>query len=907
MKSYRNYERTIHANVEESLSKIVNKIAINSVVLDVGCGPGMLGSYLSEVKGCIVDGVDSDEAAIEICRSKYRFTAVKNLESELLTDFFQPETYDYIVVADVLEHLVNPDQLLSELRQLAKPHGTIIFSVPNITHIAIGLELLFGYFEYSQNGLLDNTHRRFYSRQSLLDKLEAFSLYAWEVDTVQKEIEDTEFSNHISKLFPVHWMNELIAHREDGLTYQWLLSTKIYPNAFQKNIEPGLLCIRNPSLLFTTELYWADNENPCLAENNKLVGHLVIKNRDLTIVDFHFSECGSINCLQQIRIDPVSDPKHFLIANAEILTAEENVVWRGQPKVDGSEVHGARLIACVDSVGCLFQATTNDPQWFPLIDKKILCQVTTGWVFRLTLKTDDALLHVFNKNLIDQVQTNKNILAERDRTMATLQQRQNELQLLYEELRHENQAYRLSTSWRITEPLRKISRTKHQFVRLVRIYKNYRQKYPGFVGFRRLALRSVDAIRNGGVKGLRDRTSLIERIADRAPMSAEAVAQKFGAHRIDLLQIHLEKGLVLNPTIIFDHNGGGGSNIYTNELVKVIHADGGTVLRVYCFDAVWFVQWISNDGVMLFHTSSIVELFHVLSASRSATIVINSLYGYPDIKEAASSIDGLVRVLSAALDFKIHDFYALCPSPHLSDFEEKYCGVPQDPEVCKNCLRKNLSWYHGWYPAENRPIDIIEWRKPFVMLLDAATTVTFFDQSSVEIVQKAFHLEERKIRIVPHAISYFKCDRPIDIRGPLHIGILGTLSHIKGGNLVGALYGNISAQGLNIPITVVGHSFVETPPGINVHGSYTVRDLPEIVRERGINVILMPSIVPETFGYTISEAMEMGLPIVAFNIGAQGNRVKQYQFGKVIPLGSSPELILSAIQSTLKAAQEFGK
>lgn len=907
MKSYQNYERTIHADVEESLSKIVDKISPNSVVLDVGCGPGMLGSYLSEVKGCIVDGVDSDETAIEICRSRYRFTAVKNLESESLTSVFQPETYDYIIVADVLEHLANPDQLLSGLKKLVKPDGTIIFSVPNITHVAVGFELLFGYFEYSQNGLFDNTHLRFYSRQSLLDKLQAFGLYAWEVDTVQKEIAETEFSNHISKLFPAQWTNALVANREDALTYQWLLSTKIYPNDNQKIIKPESLCIRNPSLLFATELYWTDRESPFISESNKLVGRLISRNEDLTIIDFHFSECGGINGLQQIRIDPVSEPKHFLIANAEILTGEGKVVWRGQPQVDDGQVHGARLIVFVDSVGCLFQSTNNDPQWLPSIDKKILDQVTKGWIFRLTLKSDEALFSIGYKKLIDQSQSYESTLIERDREMAVLQQRQNELQVLYSELLNENIAYRLSTSWRITKPLRKISQSGQQFMRLVRICQNYRQRYPGFAGFQRLAFRCVDAIRNGGVKGLRDRIFLQERIAPRVPMSEEAVAQKFGAHQIDFLQTHLEKDLILYPTIIFDHNGGGGSNIYTNELVKVIHADGGAVLRVYCFDAVWFVQWITDDGVALFHTSSIEKLFHVLSASRSASIVINSLYGYPDIKEAASSIDGLARLLNATLDFKIHDFYALCPSPHLSDFEEKYCDVPQDPEVCKNCLKKNLSWYHPWYPAENRPIDINEWRKPFVMLLNAATTVTFFDQSSVEIVRKAFHLEECKIKVVPHVINYFKCDRPIDIGGTLHIGILGTLSHIKGGNLVRALYEYIDGRGLKIPVTVVGDSFVATPPGINVHGSYVASDLPEIVGERGINVILMPSIVPETFSYTISEAMKMELPIVAFDIGAQGNRVKQYKFGKVIPLGSSPELILSTIQSALVAAQEFRK
>ena len=496
-------------------------------------------------------------------------------------------------------------------------------------------------------------------------------------------------------------------------------------------------------------------------------------------------------------------------------------------------------------------------------------------------------------------------IVQRDVQIKDMQLRESSSQALSDELRKENLAYRLSTSWRITKPLRVISQNGQRFMQLVRVRQDYQQKYSGFVGFRRLAFQCVDAIRNGGVKSLRDGTVVDERIAYIAPMSAEAVAQKFGAHRIDLLQTHLEKGLAVNSTILFDHNGGGGSNLYTNELVKIIHADGGMVLRVYFFEAAWFVQLITDDNVMLFYTSSIEKLFSILSASSSLCIVLNSLYGYPNIKEAALCIVRLARLLGASLDFKIHDFYALCPSPHLSNYEGKYCGVPQDPEVCKNCLGKNLSWYHDWYPAENRPIDINEWRKPFAMLLDAAKLVTFFDPSSVEIVRKAFYLDDGKIKVIPHANNYFTCDIALDVTGPLHIGILGTLSYTKGATIVSALYDYIEEQDDHIPITLVGSSYVDTPIGVKVLGSYTPNELPSIIECQGINVVLMPSIVPETFSYTISEAMKMELPIVAFDIGAQGNRVKQYRFGKVIPLGSSPKLILSTIQSALVAAQEF--
>lgn len=385
------------------------------------------------------------------------------------------------------------------------------------------------------------------------------------------------------------------------------------------------------------------------------------------------------------------------------------------------------------------------------------------------------------------------------------------------------------------------------------------------------------------------------------------LSQQCSAHQIYLFHTYIENGLFKNPTIIFDHNGGGGANTYTRQLVETIHSHGAAALRVYCFDAVWFVQWIGDGDGMLFYTSSIEELFNALSVSHSKSIIINSLYGSPDIKMVATKIVGLVQALNASLDIKTHDFNALCPSPHLINYEGKYCGVPQDHEKCSLCLKKNIGWFHSWYPEEKKPVHIAEWRKPFSELFDAASTVSFFNQSSVEILRKAFQIEAGKVKVVPHVIDYFKYDKQMDVTGPLHVGILGTLSIGKGGHVVNALSNYILNGNLGIPITIVGPSVVYLPAEVTVWGSYTPDELPEILTYRGINVILMPSIVPETFSYTISEAMKMGLPIVAFDLGAQGSRVKQYELGKVVPLDSSPEVILEAIQSVLKSAKALRK
>lgn len=256
------------------------------------------------------------------------------------------------------------------------------------------------------------------------------------------------------------------------------------------------------------------------------------------------------------------------------------------------------------------------------------------------------------------------------------------------------------------------------------------------------------------------------------------------------------------------------------------------------------------------------------------------------------------------MEIKVHDYFALCPSPHLSDYRKVYCGVPRDPAFCRRCLKKNKEWYVPWYPPQNRPQDILQWRSPFMRLLQEATTISFFDEAPIEVFRRGFQLDESKVRIVPHTDDYFKCDRQINLSGPLCVGILGRLTLIKGGGIVRSLFQYIERNCWDIPVVVVGEAYAKLPSRIKVHGGYQQNDLPNIISQYGINVIFMSSIWPETFSYTVSEAMKMGLPIVAFDLGAQGRRVKEYPLGKVIPLGSSPENILEALRSVHSIAME---
>ena len=59
-------------------------------------------------------------------------------------------------------------------------------------------------------------------------------------------------------------------------------------------------------------------------------------------------------------------------------------------------------------------------------------------------------------------------------------------------------------------------------------------------------------------------------------------------------------------------------------------------------------------------------------------------------------------------------------------------------------------------------------------------------------------------------------------------------------------------------------------------GRYKVSELDKIIMEQGISAVLFPSICPETFSYTVSELIHVGIPVACFNLGAQAEKIKGY-------------------------------
>lgn len=132
-------------------------------ILDVGCGPGWLAQALTDA-GHTVTGVDAIEEP-GVRDRMHRFVCAdlsQGLPDELGDD------YDIVLAADIIEHLAEPANLVEQLARRVGPNGSLIASVPNISHWYPRARVAAGRFDYDQRGILDATHLRFFTRRSFL-------------------------------------------------------------------------------------------------------------------------------------------------------------------------------------------------------------------------------------------------------------------------------------------------------------------------------------------------------------------------------------------------------------------------------------------------------------------------------------------------------------------------------------------------------------------------------------------------------------------------------------------------------------------------------------------------------------------------------------------------------------------
>jgi 2-polyprenyl-3-methyl-5-hydroxy-6-metoxy-1,4-benzoquinol methylase len=215
---------TLKRSRTSSHAQIISAIAEGSAVLDLGCSNGLLARPLLDKK-VRVTGVDAgpgEKLASELAEYYQR-------DLELPLQLPYERVFDYVICADVIEHLRNRAQLLRGARRYLKPDGRLIISTPNIALWFYRLSLLVGRFEYGPRGVLDETHVHLYTASTFRREIERAGFTVLEERATSLPFEVVFESTGRSRLIrSIEWTYHLLARLWPSMfAYQLIVEAQI--------------------------------------------------------------------------------------------------------------------------------------------------------------------------------------------------------------------------------------------------------------------------------------------------------------------------------------------------------------------------------------------------------------------------------------------------------------------------------------------------------------------------------------------------------------------------------------------------------------------------------------------------------------------------------------------------------
>ncbi len=321
--------------------------------------------------------------------------------------------------------------------------------------------------------------------------------------------------------------------------------------------------------------------------------------------------------------------------------------------------------------------------------------------------------------------------------------------------------------------------------------------------------------------------------------------------------------------LLISHSLGGGTERHVRELAERYSAEARVlVMRPAGVSAKAGVTLESVDGYDAFSLSLAAvdeyALLALLGAFPIDRIHVHHLFGWgPELRHA-------IRRSGIPFDFTVHDFYTVCPQISFSKDGIHYCGEP-DAAGCNACIL-----------ARPRPgaRDIRSWRTDHEWVLNDARRVIAPSADAACRIRR--YAPETRIVAIHHEQvkrGWLRASAPriLGVTDVLRVAVIGMLAEHKGRQLVIDAALAVRAASLPIEFVVIGDPLGELPPAssaaIRTTGRYKEGELDGLLASEKPDLVLFASQWPETYSYTLTAALEAGLPVIAPALGAFPERL----------------------------------
>lgn len=400
--------------------------------------------------------------------------------------------------------------------------------------------------------------------------------------------------------------------------------------------------------------------------------------------------------------------------------------------------------------------------------------------------------------------------------------------------------------------------------------------------------------KHSGSFGNEEREKLMQKhlaiLIDKYPKEIEIcrqfdIADPFKIYRL-YANIYISKQIDNNLLFIDFETDSGGAHFYSKNRVNEFVRKGYNIIFIkHNFFAKTFkLSFYNINDDDYIYVNDILELKYIFGIINIKHVFINNLVfmNTDNISKLFSTILEYKKIYNFYLEYVFHDFFSICKSFFLINNENKYCNTP-NIEKCQQCINTNSH-------ILEKDFNIIEYRKLWNNFFINCNKLICFSNSSYNIINNIYTNIKDKLSIIPHdiLINYKEKYNPNWNNDILNIGFFGNFHFIKGADIILKLNQLLQKSSIKYNINIFGafDNYLKIYKkkeyaNIKYIGIYDRNEIPNLLNKYNIDIVIFPSICPETFSYVVQEIIESNAPIIAFNLGAHAERISNYKKGYI--------------------------